>query len=306
MTLKFENDAPVVNGVTAHVYAKSTGTNSSATGFELVDGVNLNITSESNKMPVMVAHSADGDAAVIRTSIGGHDKINIKVPSQSLSEGKTSAVVIGQSGIADDFKNSSLTLGAGNKLTSNGEAASVVIGAAGADNLNVTGGSTIKIGKGNIFDSYSNKAASVVGAAASTGTSTATGVSIDMNGSQTFGAIANEKVNAFGADSTNNWKVGIHSGDTAAVVDILAAKGTMSDSSVTLNNAQNAQADARAFALGENYQIYVGGKIDDNRALVSDGSAGTVNIFGGISTHDSACPGLLPNVKFDNIRLQIE
>ncbi|MDE6432296.1 MAG: autotransporter outer membrane beta-barrel domain-containing protein, partial [Opitutales bacterium] len=169
-------------------------------------------------------------------------------------------------------------------------------------------------GDKNIFSSYSGYYSVVIGAASSEETSTARGISININGSQMIGALAGAKVNAFGADNTDadanktGWRIGLYNSETnAATVNILAAKGSTAFSNdqatMTLNADQGSDRTnyARAFALGNDYQIYIGGQgdvsRDSNDRLQSIGtelkSAGTstgnvVNIFGAIAPAQNA------------------
>jgi hypothetical protein len=169
----------------------------------------------------------------------------------------------------------------------------------------------------------SGAASTVVGAASGDGTSTVATATVNINGSQNLSAIgcassaANAKVNVFGADDTDKgaepfgWRVGIFatgqdikdgSGEVIAkaltensTVNIFATKlseKSISENGVaifTLEADQGTDHDtyARAFALGEDYQIYFGGKANSNTHLFEavvppNGKTNEANIMGAI------------------------
>ncbi|MDR0742024.1 MAG: hypothetical protein LBE98_01000 [Puniceicoccales bacterium] len=182
------------------------------------------------------------------------------------------------------------------------------------------------------YDTYS--ASTGVGAAlASNSTaSTASSVRVNMNGNQSISALAcvqsnpsNAKVNAFGADNTDagddfGWRVGIFAAGEDIVVEeddettiarainvnstvnILAAKlgkeWEITDGVATATlggNQGTSSADyARAFALGNDFQIYIGGMADPDThgftpVSALAGTINVVNIIGAISRgRDSA------------------
>ncbi|MDE6431952.1 MAG: hypothetical protein K2L13_00985, partial [Opitutales bacterium] len=249
--------------------------------------------------------------------------------TSSSSSSKSASVVIGT---ASGYNNSSTVsgnnvfdIGTNNLFTSSSYSsssisASTVIGAASgySSDSTVSGNNVFDIGTNNLFtsSSYSSyySASTVIGAA-SGNASTAKGMSINMNGSQMVGALSNSKVNAFGADNTDaeenkaGWRIGLYNSETnnAATVNILAAKGSTAFSddqaTVTLAASQGSSRTtyARAFALGSDYQIYIGGQgevtRDSSGRLQSIGTelkgfgtstGNVVNIFGAIAPAKNA------------------
>ncbi|MDR1233260.1 MAG: autotransporter outer membrane beta-barrel domain-containing protein [Puniceicoccales bacterium] len=166
--------------------------------------------------------------------------------------------------------------------------------------------------------------ANVIGAATRGGASVANNMVVNMNGGQTLAAVAysagTSTVNVIGADNTDKgagindfgWRVGIFATGTeitdesntiasaiteSSRVNILGAK-LENDWSIgsgiataTLGNSQG--TETRAFALGNDFKIYIGGMADP--ANVNDGSTygfasipangetNAVNILGAIS-----------------------
>jgi hypothetical protein len=139
----------------------------------------------------------------------------------------------------------------------------------------------------------------------------ARGITVNANGSQTFSALAFSdsgeecaRVTAFGADTTDKregdanygWRVGFYAeknigGDS--VVNIIGAKlsGYSEGGVFDLSGSQgSADGDtngdcARAFALGNDFQIYFGGKANEDHTFspVSNHSGkNTANIIGAI------------------------
>ncbi|MDR1890980.1 MAG: hypothetical protein LBQ23_02230 [Puniceicoccales bacterium] len=177
-------------------------------------------------------------------------------------------------------------------------------------------------------------AASVIGAASPNNTSIASEVVVNANGSQNFIASAyapeseKVKVNTFGADNTDKgendlvgWRVGIYASGTYisdvkendltvsclgtnSTVNIVAAKLAESSepdndgvpATKRLANDQGTDFSnyARAFALGEDFKIHIGGRwnptiVDGKMTDVKfepippNGGANEVNVFGAIA-----------------------
>lgn len=216
-------------------------------------------------------------------------------------------------------------------------------------NVSVSGSQEIIINSDNVLSTLSEAvistqdvafpSAGVFGAACAEGTSTARGMSINLNGSQTISALAGafkedsahgtEKVNVFGADKTDidgdspyGWRVGIYNEEEApAVVNILGAKLEeevvfSEDDKVTVvlgaDQGNNYQNYARSFALGKDFQIYIGGKDvitrdPDSSEITSHqfegvqaGNGNIANIFGAIAPAQYATPdsGRCPDSSF--------
>jgi hypothetical protein len=184
-------------------------------------------------------------------------------------------------------------------------------------NNSSTIGAKFTFGEGNILTAFSCVSeggghASVSGVGASAvpgGTSIAHDITVNMNGSQTIAALAhsspveNVRVNTFGADNTDvgdgvfGWRVGIFADDTFSsdsTVNILGANlayivvPNSNNAAITLGNSQGTSnaGYARAFALGNDFKIYVGGQALDNHEfspVASNGKINVVNIIGAIS-----------------------
>jgi hypothetical protein len=141
-------------------------------------------------------------------------------------------------------------------------------------------------------------------------------VAVNFDGSQTISTLAygidGTKINAFGADNTDSvngygWRVGIRADTTISssfTVNILAAKlgnamtvnGGKATIKLGIDQGNSSNDYARAFALGKDYRIYFGGKVDKTKALTSSSdncgfeavepaaeTTNVVNVFGAIS-----------------------
>ncbi|MDR1528499.1 MAG: hypothetical protein LBS22_02855 [Puniceicoccales bacterium] len=204
--------------------------------------------------------------------------------------------------------------------------ASTGIGTAAARGSSTVSGLNVRFGNNNTlvavaFSTPTSSATTGIGAAAANADSTANAVTVNMNGSQTLGtlaylpATADTKVNAFGADNTDKvdgnfgWRVGIFAagqeireGDEViskaleqdSTVNILAVKlennWAIADSiaSATLGaNQGSSNADyARAFALGNDFKIYIGGRANPSShefmPVPANGQTNVVNVIGAI------------------------
>ncbi|MDR2778771.1 MAG: autotransporter outer membrane beta-barrel domain-containing protein [Puniceicoccales bacterium] len=185
---------------------------------------------------------------------------------------------------------------------------------------------------------FSRSGVSAVGAAAGYGTTMANCVMVNMNGSETIGALAyspnaaNSKVNVFGADNTNKgtdafgWRVGIFATEqeikeegltiadivtTDSTVNIFGAKlgvdwsiveGGVATATFGADQGNSPDNYARAFALGDDFQIYIGGRVDpanDHQftPIPTNGKNNIVNIIGAIcrGQNSTATSNVVPN-----------
>ncbi|MDR0595788.1 MAG: autotransporter outer membrane beta-barrel domain-containing protein [Puniceicoccales bacterium] len=170
-------------------------------------------------------------------------------------------------------------------------------------------------------------AVSVIGAAAQDGKSKSRNVVVNANGSQTMGALAydsspdNTEINLFGADNTDKvtgegefgHRIGIYADGSVtrdSTVNLVAAKmgGTLNldgDGKVVISLANDlgksfdggwwgSRAYARAFALGEDFKIYIGGRVEGERETYdtppnygftpkTNGYSNVMNVFGAIA-----------------------
>jgi hypothetical protein len=207
--------------------------------------------------------------------------------------------------------------------TSTSTSASTGIGAASAiangpstvNSLDVRFGDRNKLGA--ISTSTSTSASTGIGAASTNGVSTASAVRVNLNGSQDVVVLAHApsassiKVNAFGADNTDKdanefgWRVGIFAaGEETTEGEEIVAKPIAQDSEVTIMAAKLAEASitaitlgaaqgtsnadyARAFALGEDFKIYIGGMANSTDSgftpIPANGKNNIVKIVGAIS-----------------------
>ncbi|MDE6432469.1 MAG: autotransporter outer membrane beta-barrel domain-containing protein [Opitutales bacterium] len=206
---------------------------------------------------------------------------------------------------------------AASSVTATGAASSVVVGAtssaSGNANARVIEKNECEIASGSVISAYSrsNSVASAAAFGASStgnnGTSQARSMQINLNGDQMIGVLAkgaantesatNTRVDVFGADVTSKdedadnshgWRVGIYNNTSnSSIVNIFGAIGTVNfqnnEAEVTLESAN----DVNAFALGNDFQIYIGGKSiakdDGSVDFASCGKPGIVNIFGNIA-----------------------
>lgn len=211
-------------------------------------------------------------------------------------------------------KNNTLAV---SSITETGAASSVVVGAAtsasDAATARVNSKIECEIASGSVISAYSrsNSVASAAAFGASSvgtvGTSQARSMQINLNGDQMIGVLAkgaantesatnNTRIDVFGADVTSKdedvdnshgWHVGIYNNTSnSSIVNIFGAIGTVNfqnnEAEVTLEGT-----DVNAFALGNDFQIYIGGKSitqdDGSVDFVSCGKPGVVNIFGHIA-----------------------
>ncbi len=344
LSINFQNDPTVETSITstndagnevpvnAHIYAYNTTNNGSAVGINLADGASLGIDSTISKTPVLAAYSnvsSSSIATLIKTNAeeGGSSNITVSIPSRLYVSSSSSSN--------------------GNGYSYSGSA---VFGVAVGDGSSASLGGTNEwsVGNNNTLTASSSgkkSSAAVFGAAVGDGSSVASSIAINMNGSETLSALSyggnSNKVNIFGADSTDKgensfgWRVGIFaSGSDIATddgkelfntvsgnstVNILGAKLnsaiTVSEdkAQVTLSNNQGSSSSdyARAFALGNDFQIYIGGRavVAKNEGNVStsfesvvpsSGTINTVNILGAISKVQSSADTNGSSLTIDN------
>ncbi len=151
------------------------------------------------------------------------------------------------------------------------------------------------------YSSYNNSYSVAIGS----GSGSAAGISVNINGRETLSALTCGAAHVFGTngntDKGNNaygWRVGIYADDTVTsdTVTVNALAGILSTKPEIKNGMiltlSNDQSTARSFALGKDYQIYVGGKsviekdtggnVTGTRFDQVTNKSGTLNIFGGI------------------------
>lgn len=234
-----------------------------------------------------------------------------------------------------NVKNAIYKIGGKNNIFASYGNSSVVVGAVShEDTATVEGSNVCEIDNGNVFTSVAasdgifSPSSTVFGTASVIRESIAKNMFINMNGAQVLSALAYDqgtakaKINVFGADVTDaedgktGWRIGIYNDDevVSATVNILGARLA---EQVALNEGKDlimkldvgqgrARTDgddasfgnnnyARAFALGKDYQIYIGGKCDIEKDVdgkfanigtdlkpAGYGDNSVINIFGAV------------------------
>ncbi|MDR2779030.1 MAG: hypothetical protein LBB16_01950 [Puniceicoccales bacterium] len=147
--------------------------------------------------------------------------------------------------------------------------------------------------------------ANVIGAATRSGGAVANNITLNMNGSQTLAAVAyssgTASVDTIGAMSTDKgtnaddfgWRVGIFADDSVASNSTVNILGAVLESDWAIDGGTatatlSTHSEARAFAIGDDFQIYIGGRADaDSHAFTpvmsSIDTNNVVNIIGMIT-----------------------
>ncbi|MDR1528751.1 MAG: hypothetical protein LBS22_04185, partial [Puniceicoccales bacterium] len=336
LEVEFEDNNNLTASATSSAYAASTGIGAALASGQVNNSGEANTLAVKFRKSNSLAVSSFSSSYYSATSVG----IGVAATNSSSSTANALDVQFGESNslaissISSAYA-ASVGIGAVSATRINGTASSTASALAvmfeNDNSLTVSSFSSSS-------DSY-NSASTGIGATSANGESTANAVTVNMNGSQTLAAVAYSKgtttVNAFGANNTDKavdgfgWRVGIFAAETAgtippgepdsfaysaltenSTVNILAAKlgGDWStpsgDTAVATLGASQGTTNidyARAFALGDDFKIYIGGmaKPDAHEfaPVPANGKINVVNIVGAISKgkNSTANDNVVPN-----------